>query len=92
MYTKLILHYISATIQAFVLDLSEGLSAAMKLNEVGNKEFSLVLKCERCQLPVKWFYCFQIFYGTRDYENMSSVTSRKDFIMQNCSVKNWLSF
>jgi hypothetical protein len=34
-------------------------------------------------------YPFQMFYGKRDCENMSSVTSRKDFITQNCSVKKW---
>jgi hypothetical protein len=29
----------------------------------------------------------QNVYGTRDCEDRSSVTSRKDIIMQNCSVK-----
>jgi hypothetical protein len=30
---------------------------------------------------INYFYCFQMLYGTRDCENMSSVTSRKDFLM-----------
>jgi hypothetical protein len=29
------------------------------------------------------------FYGTRDCENMTSVTSRNNFIMQNYSVNMW---
>jgi hypothetical protein len=28
-------------------------------------------------------------YGTREWENISSVTSRNNFIMQNYSVKEW---
>jgi dimeric dUTPase (all-alpha-NTP-PPase superfamily) len=31
--------------------------------------------------------CFQLFYGTRECENMSSVTSRNDFIVEKYSVK-----
>jgi hypothetical protein len=32
-------------------------------------------------------YCFQVFYGSRECENISSVSSRSDFIMQNYYVK-----
>jgi hypothetical protein len=40
----------------------------------------------------EWFYCFQMFYGIIDCENMSRITSRKDIIMQDCSVKKRMSF
>jgi hypothetical protein len=45
-------------------------------------------------LPVEnqWFYCFQMFYGTREWESMSSVTSRNDFVMQKYSVKKQGAF
>jgi hypothetical protein len=32
-------------------------------------------------------YCFQLFYGTRECENIPSVRSRSDFIMHNYYVK-----
>jgi hypothetical protein len=38
------------------------------------------------------FYFFPIFYGNRDCKSKSSITSRKDFSMQNCSVKKQMSF
>jgi hypothetical protein len=47
-----------------------------------------------CNLPAEnqWFYCFQLFYGTQEWENMSSLTSRNDFVMQKYSVEKHGAF
>jgi hypothetical protein len=44
-----------------------------------------------CLQRSEWFSCFQMFHGTRDFENMSIVKTKKDFIMQNCSAMKWTS-
>jgi hypothetical protein len=62
---------------------------------VGNMQFSPMTflprdpnvwnRCDSCLGRNMWFYCFKMFMA----QNMSSVTSRKNLLMQKCFVKKW---
>jgi hypothetical protein len=67
----------------FVWDYSKDLAADYT---VGNKQFFLVAFCQKKYIIL----LLQNVYGTKGCRNMPSVTGRKDFIMQKCSVKKCL--
>jgi hypothetical protein len=47
----------------------------------------IVTSCETYQQGRELLYCFQLVYGTREFENISSARSRSDFIMWNYFMK-----
>jgi hypothetical protein len=51
-----------------------------------------VTKMRNLPAESQWFYCFKLFYGTRESEYMSSITSRNYFVMQKYSVKKQEAF